>query len=69
MQAAFQFLGEMLPQQAETDATRQMADLMKKRLAECMETDEDGRLKMTVTLPDPSALNGLADTLARLLAG
>ena len=36
---------------------------------QCVETDADGRPRLTVTLPDRSALDGLAQTLARLLAG
>ena len=66
--AAFGFLGELLPAQEETPQSRQMAVLMKQRLAECMETDEQGRLKLTVSLPDPSALDALAENLARVLA-
>lgn len=67
LSAAFSFLGEMLPPQEETDASRQTAAIVKQRFAECMEKDEEGRLKLTVTLPDASALEGLADSLARLL--
>ena len=65
--AAFQFLGQMLPVQEETDLSRRAADLMKDRLAECMETGEDGQLKLTVTFPDASALETLAGSLARLV--
>ncbi len=65
--AAFSFLGELVPAADQTDESRQVAQAIKERLAECMETDQDGRLKLTVTLPDASALDGLADSLARLL--
>ena len=64
--AALSFLSELLPPQEATDASRQMARAMKERLAECMETDDRGRLKLTVTLPDGSTLDSLADSLARL---
>ena len=36
-------------------------------LADCVEPDEQGRLKLNITLPDASALDSLADSLARLL--
>ena len=65
--AAFAFLGEMIPQREETDASRQAAAQFKRRFAECLEKDEEGRTKLTVTLPDGSALDALADSLARLL--
>ena len=65
--AAFSFLGEVLPPQQETDESRELADAIKKRLSECMEKDDEGRLKLTVTLPDASAFDGLADLLARFL--
>ncbi|MFQ5414216.1 MAG: DEAD/DEAH box helicase [Phycisphaerae bacterium] len=65
--AAFSFLGELLPAGEETDASRRMTELVKQRLADCMEQDENGQLKLTVTLPDASALDGLAKSLAGLL--
>ena len=68
LSAAFAFLGDLLPAQAETDESRRTAALMKQRLAECMETDEQGQLKLTVNLPDAAALDNLAGSLARLLA-
>jgi len=66
--AAFAFLGEMLPQQEQTAASAQAAELIKQRLAGCMEQDEKGRMKLSVTLPDASALNNLADSLSRFLS-
>ncbi|MCH7748202.1 MAG: DEAD/DEAH box helicase [Acidobacteria bacterium] len=68
LSAAFTFLGEMIPSQGETQQSRELAGLFRSRLAECMEQDEQGRLKLTVTLPDSSALDALAGSLARLLA-
>ena len=67
LSAAFGFLGELIPQREETDESRQMADLFKSRFAECMEKDDQGRPKLTVTLPDESALDNLARSLAALL--
>ena len=68
MGAAFAFLGEMIPSQEETQESRELAGLFRSRLTECMEKDKQGRLKLTVTLPDSSALDALAGSLARLLA-
>jgi len=65
--SAFSFLGELLPNQAKTPQSEQLADTIRQRLAECMDKDEDGRLKLTLTLPDAAALNNFADSLARLL--
>ncbi len=46
-----------------------MVQSLRSRLDECVESGEDGRPRLTVTLPDRSVLDGLAQTLARLLAG
>jgi len=65
--AAFAFLGEMLPALEQSQQSNAMAAALKKRLAECLETDDAGRVKLTVTLPDTSALDGLAESLAGLM--
>ena len=65
--AAFAFLGEMLPPREQSQQSRAMAAALKKRLAECLETDDAGRVKLTATLPDTSALDGLAESLAGLM--
>ena len=44
-----------------------MADMFKKRLSECLEKGEDGRLKMTIALPDESVLGNMAKSLAQIL--
>lgn len=66
--AAFAFMGEILSQKEETEQTRQMAAMFKDRLCECLEKDENNKLKMTVTLPDKSVLDNLAGSLAQILA-
>lgn len=65
--AAFSFLGELLPPREETDESRRTAEAIKQRFTECLETDADGRLKLTLTLPDAGALDNLAASLARVL--
>jgi len=65
--AAFSLLGELLPQPNKTEVQAQAVEAIRKRLADCVETDEQGRSRLTVTLPDSSSLNGIAETLARLV--
>ena len=67
LQSAFAFLGEILPVREETPQTTARAEQFKAGLMECIDKDEDGRPKLTVTLPDLSALENLSRTLARLL--
>jgi len=66
--AAFTFLGEMIPQREDTQASARMALEFKARLDECLERDDRGRPRLTVTLPDETALANLARSLAALLA-
>jgi hypothetical protein len=65
--AAFAFIGEMFPKKEETEQTLQIVESLKSRLSECLEKDENGRLKMTITLPDASVLNNMAKSLAQIL--
>jgi hypothetical protein len=65
--AAFAFIGEMFPKKEETEEALHMAETIKNRLADCMEKDENGRLTMTVTLPDESVLTNMAKSLAQIL--
>ncbi len=65
--AAFSLLGELLPESERTDQSRALADTIRKRFDECLDRDDQGRLKLTVTLPDESALDNMAVSLARLL--
>jgi superfamily II DNA/RNA helicase len=67
LSAAFAFMGESLSSRDETEKTRQMTETFKNRLSECLDKDEKGRLKMTITLPDEAALNHLAKSIARML--
>jgi superfamily II DNA/RNA helicase len=64
--AAFAFLGEMIPQRQPTSA-EQKASEFKARLNECLERDEQGRPRLTVTLPNEAALESLARSLAALI--
>jgi len=66
--AVFGFLGELIAQDHAPPAEPIVAQV-RNRLAECLEEDASGRQRLTVTLPDRRAVDGLAQTLARLLIG
>jgi superfamily II DNA/RNA helicase len=68
LSSAFAFLGELIPGQPETEESRRMSELFQRQLNQCLEKDERGQFKLTVTLPDPSAVANLANSLARLAA-
>jgi hypothetical protein len=66
--AAFHFLGELMADQPATEATERLALDLRQRLGQCVEPDERGRQRLTITLPGPEALENLSRSLARLLA-
>ena len=66
--AAFRFLGEMLPPQHGAAPAPQLVSDLRARLGECIEQDASGKPRLVLTLPDVSALDGLAQTLARFMA-
>jgi SNF2 family DNA or RNA helicase len=65
--AAFSFLGDLLPDAAVPPNPAATAAL-RESLTECVEPGEDGRPRLTITLPSAEALDILAATLAKLLA-
>ena len=65
--AAFSFMGEIFSGRGESEQTIQMAEMFKKQLSDCLEKGEDGRLKMTVTIPDETALDNMAKSLAKMV--
>ena len=69
LNAAFSFLGEIFSGHEPTPSDRELAEALKGKLATCMDRDEQGRLQMTVTLPDDQAVERLALSLARILGG
>jgi superfamily II DNA or RNA helicase len=67
--AAFKFLGELVSQQETTaPPPESLVANLRAGLGACVEEDSDGKPRLTVTLPDRSALESLAQTLAKLLA-
>lgn len=65
--AAFKFLGELISQQPAPAPDEKVVTQLQQSLGACVEEDDAGRARFTVTLPDKQALNGLANTLAKLL--
>jgi hypothetical protein len=66
--AAFAFIGEIFSGAAETEKMVSLTDAFRAKLNECLEKGEDGRLKMTITLPDESFVSNMAQSLARMAA-
>ncbi len=66
--AAFAFIGEMFSGRNETEETAKLAETFKQRLSEGLEKDEDGKLRMTISFPDESALDNLAESLAQMVS-
>jgi hypothetical protein len=65
--AVFKFLGELVDDAARPAPAETVVHQLRGRLQQCIEPDSNGRPRLTVTLPDAKAVEGLAQTLARLL--
>lgn len=67
--AAFKFLGELVAQQQPAALPPEaLVSNLRAGLGACVEDDPAGKPRLTITLPDRSALENLAQTLAKLLA-
>lgn len=66
--SAFGFLAELVPQGSHPEATKETAARLREQLSACLEKDEQGRDRLIITLPDPSVLNTMAESLARLVS-
>jgi superfamily II DNA/RNA helicase len=66
LSAAFGLLGELLPQPADSKAHDAVVEKFQLKLAECVETDDQGRSRLTIMLPDASSLRGIAEIMARM---
>jgi SNF2 family DNA or RNA helicase len=66
--AAFRFLGEIIPQSTKDEAPEEFESRFRSQLESCLERDAQGRMKLTVTLPDSDALDSISRSLARLAA-
>ena len=67
--AVFGFLDELTATAKTTDANpnRELEQAVKQSLEQCVDKDAAGRPRLTLTLPDTSALDRLAQTMARIL--
>lgn len=64
--AAFTFIGQMMPGAATPDENT--FNTMRQSLAQCIETGEDGKPKLTITLPGQEALDAMARALAAMMS-
>jgi len=66
--AAFSFLGELLPAAGTREPAPEAVSALKASLQQCVETGDDGKIRLTVTLPDMQAIEALASAVAKLMA-
>jgi hypothetical protein len=67
--AVFNFLGELVSQHGDAPPpSQEIVTDLRERLSGCVEEDEAGRQRLSITLPNRDMLDNLAATLARLLA-
>jgi superfamily II DNA/RNA helicase len=66
--AVFNFLGELVAEDKSPAPSAEVVSNLRDRPGQCVEVDEQGQQRLTVTLPNREALDSLANTLARLLA-
>jgi hypothetical protein len=57
----------MLSGKDESDEIAQTAGAFKAKLSDCLEKEEDGSLKMTISIPDETFLDNMAQSLARMV--
>jgi SNF2 family DNA or RNA helicase len=65
--AAFQFLGELMGKNDPTPPPQALVDNLRAGLGGCLAQGPDGKPQLTISLPNTGALDGLAQSLARLL--
>lgn len=66
--AALNLAGNLLSSDSRRTTTPETVDQLAQQLSETIETDEQGRPQIKITLADKDALRGLAETLAKLLS-
>jgi len=65
--AAFAFIGEMFSEKEASDKVTRLTGVFKEKLSECLEKTEDGKLEMTISLPDEAFLDNMARSLAHMV--
>jgi superfamily II DNA or RNA helicase len=67
--AAFRFLGELVGGQPDTQPVpAPLVDQVRQGLDQCIDVDESGNQRLTVSFPNREAIDSLANVLARFLA-
>ncbi len=64
---AFAFMGELLARKSPVPETDSLAGEVRERLAEWLEQDEKGNLKLVLSLPGATALDSMAESLANMM--
>ncbi|MHB8278546.1 MAG: helicase, partial [Candidatus Humimicrobiaceae bacterium] len=65
--SAFNLLGQIIPQRSDDGMLKQKKEAIKTYLQDLMEMDDQGHLELKLKLPDQSALDNIAATLAKLV--
>lgn len=65
--AALGFMAELLPEHPPTPESDRLAEALRTRLSECINQDENGRHKLTITLEDGKAVENLLSSLTKFL--
>jgi SNF2 family DNA or RNA helicase len=65
--SAFNLLGQIIPQRSDDGMLEQKKETIKTYLQDLMEMDDQGHLELKLKLPDQSALDNIAATLAKLV--
>lgn len=66
--AAFAFIGELFSEKDQSEEIAKLADAFKTKLSDSMEKNEDGSLKMTISIPDEAFLDNMARSLAKMVS-
>ena len=64
--SAFKLLDQIIPQSSDDTTLERKKESIKTYLQDYLETDEQGNLELKLKLPDQSALDNIAATLAKL---
>jgi len=64
--SAFKLLEEIIPQQSNETVLGQKIESIKTHLQNCLETNKEGQIELKLKLPNQSALDSIATTLAKL---
>lgn len=67
LSAAVSWLGEVLPSLGTTHESDPVVQSLRLRLGECLDRDSQGRPRLTITLPDDSAMVALSSVLGRIV--